>query len=363
MSVADGGTAQSTAEIREALRRELPQAAFSARPLRALWLVPLVAVAAMGTWTLAQPDSQLVVLIAALVVVGNVYAAMLLLAHEIMHGAVVRVRWLQHLLAWIGLAPFLIPPTLWRTWHNEVHHGHANERERDPDTFACESSYASSWTSRVILRAIPGSGGVASFVFPLVWFCAHGQIVLWFLSTRMSGFERLDRNRCKRELAITAIAWLALAAWLGPRGAAVAILAPMAVGNCILMSYIATNHLLRPLGEKTDALLGAMSVATPAPFDRLHFRFSHHVEHHLFPAMSGRDLPLVRAWLLRHAVDRFVCVSHPRAIRALYATPRTYRDLATLVDPRRPERAPIDLHVLARTLGRNASAQDQQTMT
>ncbi len=357
------GTARSTARLRDSIRRALPDAAFTSRPFRALWFLPLVSVAAAGVGVIASDRASSFACVVAVLVVGNVYASMLLLSHEVMHGAIVRKRWLQYALSWIGFAPFLISPTLWRTWHNEVHHRHANEPERDPDTFAGEALHASSSASRWVLRLIPGSGGPASFVFPFLWYLAQGQIVLWYLSRRMGGFERLDRTRCKIEVAVMAAGWLALATLVGIRDSVLAIAAPMAVGNCILMSYIATNHLLRPLSERSEPLLGAMSVETVAPLDRLHFRFSHHVEHHLFPAMSGRYLPLVREWLAAHVADRFVCVPHGRAIHALYTTPRTYRDENTLVDPSNPTRAPIDLNRLGRELARKSQRQDQQTIT
>jgi fatty acid desaturase len=210
--------------------------------------------------------------------------------------------------------------------------------------------HASSPTTRWVLRFVPGSGGVSSVLFPFVWFCVHGQIVLWFLSRRMAGFERLQRRRAGLEVAAMALGWLGLAFVIGLERSPVAILAPMAIGNCFLMSYIATNHLLRPLVTESDPLRSSMSVRTLSLLDRLHFRFSHHVEHHLFPTMSGADLPRVRSWLRRHVPDRYVCPAHLRALVWLYRTPRTYRDAVTLVDPRRPWREPFDLDRLARSL-------------
>jgi fatty acid desaturase len=68
-----------------------------------------------------------------------------------------------------------------------------------------------------------------------------------------------------------------------------------------------------------------MSVRTLSLLDRLHFRFSHHVEHHLFPAMSGADLPRVGHGCTACA-RRVVCPAHLRALLWLYRTPRTYRD-------------------------------------
>jgi fatty acid desaturase len=347
---------RDTAELRRILRAEIPEAAFQTIPARALWFLPLLFVWAVTTAMLTEGRGGATVECLLVVIGGSNYASMLLLAHEVMHGAVVRSRRLQFGLSWLGFAPFLISPTLWRIWHNEVHHGNANAIDRDPDTFASEGDFDRSAVSRWILRMIPGAGGVMSAVFPFAWFCAHGQFVLWYQSKRIRGFERLDRARAKRETFAMAMFWLLLSAYVGVARAPLAVVAPVLVGNAILMSYIATNHLLRPLGHSRDPLECSMSVRTLGWIDRLHFRFSHHVEHHLFPGISGRYLPEVRARLERDAPDRFVCPSHLRALRWLYATPRTYRDHVTLVDPTRPERAPVDLRDLAERLNAPAKA-------
>lgn len=340
----------SASDLRARIRRDLPPSAFTPRPWRALWFVPLLCLAAGGTALLARGELGAAASVAVIVVIGNTYASMLLLAHETMHGALCRSRSWQNAWAWLGFAPFLVSPTLWRVWHNEVHHGRTNEADRDPDIFAGEALHDSSPATRAVLRFVPGAGGTLSLLFPFVWFCVHGQIVLWYLSRRMPGFERLRRRRAKLELAAMALGWIALALAIGPDRAGIAILAPMAMGNCFLMSYIATNHLLRPLVTVPDPLRSSMSVRTLPMLDRLHFRFSHHVEHHLFPAMSGADLPRVRSWLLRHVPDDYVSPSHLRALVWLYRTPRTYRNATTLVDPRRPWRRPVDLDRLAKRL-------------
>lgn len=340
----------SGADLRARIRRELPAAVFAPRPWRALWIVPLLSLAVFGTVLLATEALGVLTSLICIFLVGNAYASMLLLAHEAMHGALMRSRYGQHALAWIGFTPFLVSPTLWRVWHNEVHHGHTNEIDRDPDIFAGEASHASTATSRFVLRFVPGAGGLASVVFPFVWFCVQGQIVLWFLSRRMRGFERLRRGRAALEAGSMLVFWVGLAFVVGWERAPVAIFAPLAIGNAWLMSYIATNHLMRPLVDAPDPLRSSMSVRTWPLLDRLHFRFSHHVEHHLFPAMTGAGLPRVRSWLLRNVPEGYVCPSHLRAIVSLYRTPRTYRDSTTLIDPARPWREPIDLDRLAHEL-------------
>jgi fatty acid desaturase len=333
----------------------LPDAAFRANPARALWFLPLLAFAGVSVGVVASGRFGIAGAVVAIPIAGSAYASMLLLAHEVMHGAIVRSRCAQYWLAWIGFAPFLISPSLWRVWHNELHHGFTNRADRDPDVFADAQAYASSPMSRFVVRLVPGSGTPASLLFPFFWFAAQGQIVLWFLSTKMPGFEKFNRPRAAVESGAMLAGWCGLAFALGGASGAVAVVLPLAVGNAVLMSYIATNHLMRPLADDDkNPLATSMSVRTPGAIDRAHFRFSHHVEHHLLPSVSGRYLPRVRTWLLENEPDRFLCVDHWRAVAWLYRTPRTYRDDRTLVDPTRPERQAVDLDQLEIRLRRRA---------
>jgi fatty acid desaturase len=80
-----------------------------------------------------------------------------------------------------------------------------------------------------------------------------------------------------------------------------------------------------------------MSVNTLPVIDRLHFNFSHHVEHHLFPNMSAKHAPRVRAWLKANEGERYVSPPHWMAFLYLYKTPRVYLDSTTLVDPDDPQ--------------------------
>jgi hypothetical protein len=92
-----------------------------------------------------------------------------------------------------------------------------------------------------------------------------------------------------------------------------------------------------------------MSVRTLAMLDMLHFHFSHHVEHHLFPAMCGKHYPLVRLSLHKHVGASYVAPTHWHALRVLYRTPRLYATLDSLISPSTGE------HVMLSTVTREFS--------
>jgi fatty acid desaturase len=329
----------SEENVRRRLRADLPAEAFARRPLRALWFVPLVACAGAAIATIAVGRPAWWASLALGVLAGQCLAAMGFLAHEVLHGAVVASTRLQTFLGYLGFGPMLVSPTLWRTWHNQVHHGKTNRGNSDPDSFGTVARYEKAPSTRFVARLAPGSRHPLSYLFLGYWFMFHGQVVLWIQARYVRSFARMNRRRAVLDTLACAGVWIGVAVVAGPSHVLFAVVVPIVVTNVIVMGYIATNHFLRPLTEANDPLENSMSVTTPRLIDRLHFNFSHHVEHHLVPTMSGRDLPLVRAWLLEHEAQRYVAPSHLSAILALYRTPRVYLDATTLVDPDDPEGA------------------------
>jgi fatty acid desaturase len=91
--------------------------------------------------------------------------------------------------------------------------------------------------------------------------------------------------------------------------------------------------MLRPLSERAATLSTTLSLSSPRWLDAIHLHFSHHVEHHLFPTLSHRYYPLVRASLRRRAGTRYFAPTHWGALRVLYATPRHYAENNVLVNP------------------------------
>ncbi len=334
----DVDVAPPEARMRARLRDELPPDTFRPQPVRALWFVPAATVAGAGTAALIHfPVPWPLALLIALVI-GQAYAAMAFLAHETLHGSTVRSRRLQDLLGFVGLGPVLVSPTLWRVWHNQVHHTKTNKGNSDPDGFGTLRRYQRMRSTQFVARLAPGSRHWSSYLFFGYWFTFHGQMVLWLQSKHMRGFADLNRRRAIAETFAAFGIWVAIAIAAGPVTSVFAVVIPIIATNATIMSYIATNHFLRPLTETNDPIENSMSVMVPTVVDRLHCNFSHHVEHHLFPKMSPKHAPRVREWLVANAGDEYLAPPHWRAIRELYRTPRVYKNATTLCDPHHPER-------------------------
>lgn len=323
--------AAQTAMIRRQIRRELPPEAFKPRPLRAFTALAIVAANATAGIILATTSLPVVASLLLSALSGCMYASLFFLGHEAGHGAVVKSRSAQDVLMWAAFSIFLLPPTLWRVWHNKVHHMFTNHKDYDPDNFGTLSSYNEFRSVRVVEALTPGSGRWLGLVYLPLWFTIHTQVVLWVQSRRCRGFESLGRTRASAESLCMAALWVSLAVQLGVRSSLLLIIIPMMAANAIIMSYIATNHLLRPLVDYSDPLESSMSVTTYRWLDLIHFNFSHHVEHHLFPSMSSRFAPLVRIKLRRYAKGRYLAVPHLRALLWVFRTPRIHEEHA-LVD-------------------------------
>jgi len=75
-------------------------------------------------------------------------------------------------------------------------------------------------------------------------------------------------------------------------------------------------------------------VTTPRLVAWLTLGFGFHVEHHLFPAMSARHAPTVRAFLRERWPERYKSMSLRDALGSLHRGARVYKTATTLFDPR-----------------------------
>lgn len=106
---------------------------------------------------------------------------------------------------------------------------------------------------------------------------------------------------------------------------------PVLISHFTTMLYIHTNHFLSPLtGKIDDPLVNSLSLKNSWLVDKIFSNFSHHVEHHLFPAMSSSHYPKVRKVLLKLYPDRFQLIPMIDAIKLLFKTPRIYGDYVHL---------------------------------
>ena len=293
----------------------------------------LAVVAASAVYAVRQAPPWYVAVLCA-VAAGHSWGCLGFLAHEAMHHAIVKRRWIEKVVGFVGFAPYCLSPTLWSIWHNQAHHGNTGKPVADPDGYGTLGFWKKSAVVRALETIAPGSGQARSGIFLFVWFSVHSLLVLVFHAERNGYYARVSRRVVYLESAAMAAGWLAVLALVGPYAFLFVYVVPTLVANAVIMSYIATNHFLNPLTDVNDPLVNTLSVTSPRWLERLHLEFGYHVEHHLFPTMSGRHAPAVRDVLVGLHGDRYLRMSHARALRLLYARPKLHDAHDTVVDPR-----------------------------
>jgi fatty acid desaturase len=329
--------------LRAKVRADLPAHIFAPKPLWSLLVAAIVALIVAGSVVLVTVPLSWPVAILCSLLIGHGYASLTFVGHDVTHGASIRPGWARTLVTYLSFAVYGVSPHLWVAWHHQAHHGQTNVIGRDPDNFGTLDEFErSGWWTRFMLRCAPGSGYGASAMYLFLFFTLQGQGVLWMKSREMPDFRSVRRRRVLLDSALLAAFWVAVAVLAGPRGALLVVLIPMLVSNFVVMSYIVTTHMLCPMVASRDTLRTSMGVTTWKILDVLHFHFSHHLEHHLFPAMCSWYYPLVRRSLRRHLGAAYLAPSHWRALRAVFTTPRLYDRFHTLVDPFTGRRLPVD---------------------
>ncbi|MBO8141792.1 MAG: acyl-CoA desaturase [Firmicutes bacterium] len=330
-------------EYTRILKRELPEEVFKPVPSRLLWLIPHLAVIGFGIAAIAALEQNTWAKLAIGILIGHSFACLGFLGHEVLHGSVVRAPWLRDAVGAICFAPFFLGPKLWRKWHNVEHHGHTQSDDEDPDAMGTLEDFRERKSLQLLYRIAPVLRSFFTFAAFSVWFSFHSFMMLLRFAPE---FPARERRVVTAQFLLPASGAVLLAAWL--RGDFLyAFVLPLLVANFIVMSYIATNHLLNPLTPTNDPLANSLTVTVPRWVDTLHFHFSHHTEHHIFPAVNPKYAPQIKAAVKRLWPERYNEMPHWKALLTLWRTPRLYRDNTSLIDPVRELTYPVLGHGLS----------------
>ncbi len=316
------------------VRPHLPGAVFERSPWRLAWLPSHLAIIVGLALYIVHAAPPWYIQLACAVVAGHSWACLAFLAHETLHHSVVKTRALERVIGYCGLGIFCLSPTLWTAWHNQEHHGHTGNVEVDPDTFGMVRSWQDSALDRAVLSIAGGAHRKSSAAMLFVTFSFHSLIVLLSHSHRSKYYDRISRHEVYAETAAMVAFWIAIFALVGGWNFLFLYVVPVLVANAVVVAYIATNHFLNSLTSINDPLVNALSVTSPRWLEALHLQFGYHVEHHIFPTVSGRHAAVVRAALVRLYGERYLTMPHAQALRLLYTRPRTHDTYDTVIDPR-----------------------------
>lgn len=93
-------------------------------------------------------------------------------------------------------------------------------------------------------------------------FTIQAQNVIWAKSKVLPGYEHFNRKRAGIESILLFAFWGTVAYLAGWPGALLIVVFPFMIANVIILGYVLTNHMLRPLRPGDDTLTTLMSVNT-----------------------------------------------------------------------------------------------------
>ncbi len=257
-----------------------------------------------------------------------------LFAHEVLHGSVIRSKRWQNFIGFFCFLPYGISPTFWRYWHNNLHHSHTQKIIKDPDAYPTLRIFKLSRFTQWMFPFTPGSGHKRSYLYLFFWFSFNAQVVQHYFRFRNGLFDKLNHKQVNRELALGLVVHIGALALIGPSNWLFAAVVPFLVMNYLPFSYISTNHNLSPLTKENDPLANSLTVTNHPILEFMHVNFGYHVEHHLFPTLSGVHLKKLHKILKEEYPGKYQYMPKWRALRALYRTPRVYKNANTLVHPK-----------------------------
>ena len=237
------------------------------------------------------------------------------LAHELSHNSIVRnkrVRYIMEVLAW-GIN--LIPATMWDRVHNHTHHTQINTPQ-DPDRiyFECEKSTATKLYTRIFYANRKSIKWNPVVLFHFIPYITRNILSVFYRNDAKPaivpfkpGYTVAQKKRIAGELMLVLLLQVAIFFLIGKNWLAFVFASPVCylLTSAIFNTYIYTNHFLNEVSEESDPVLGTTSVRVPSILDKLHFNFSYHTEHHLFPSMNSDYFPELSKILKEKYPDRY----------------------------------------------------------
>ena len=300
MNTLEQKTWMTQAEYAKKLRPLLPTEAFLP-DINKLWILLInLAIMILG-WGIANHLDDwnwyfLWLYLPLALVMANSVIVLLFSTHDLLHSRTVTNPWLRQIISLLGFTMLWMPPTLWKAVHNREHHNKTNSLE-DPDRNYLDSQ-PKNWGKWIQNAFVPSSE-----VNPILLFI--GMSHAWGVHTFRNLTSVLLFNNGKSEypvvaftvsgkeqraIAIELLMIIAIHTTIltylefHPIKLLLSYFLPIWIGYAGLIFYIYTNHMLCRMTNVNDPLINSLSIRVPKLFDVLHLNFSHHTEHHIFPA-------------------------------------------------------------------------------
>lgn len=338
----------SQPEYAKKIRSLLPPEAFNPN-IHKLWIVLInLAILILG-WGIANNLDQwkwylLWLYLPLAVMMGNSVIVLLFGTHEILHNKTIKNPLFRKIISLLSLAILWMPPTLWHAVHNHEHHNKTNSLA-DPDrNYLFEQP--KTWGKWIQNLFVPSAE-----VHPIWLIIGNANAwgvhtfrnltsILFFndglreYSPHSFKVTEKKRNAIILELVVIISLHLSVLIYLDfhPVKLLLGYFLPIWIGYTGVMFYIYTNHMLCQMTSVNDPIVNSISLRVPKIFDLLHFNFSYHTEHHIFPNLNSDYYPLVQDILLAEYNEKFNLLEAKKAWSLMLKTPRHYKDETTFTD-------------------------------
>lgn len=319
--------------LKKQLINSLPKDAFKTQQNQLAWAVlypPLILFLSISIYSTQHITLKIILSF----LLGNIWASFNFYTHELLHGSITKNKIIQYFFGFLGFSNFALSPALWKSWHNQLHHPKTNIDGVDPDSYGLKDTFFKYPMAKNLYKQSPGSGFFSSYFFLPTRFTNQCLSVLWYMTFKKPElFPNLNRGQAIMESLLLYAFWIGLAIRIGLLNSLCIIIIPMLIANTLVMSYIATQHFLSPLTDFNDPLENTISVKTWKFFQIFHHNFGLHTEHHLFPSLNNKFLPILSDKLKELEPNRYIKAPHLFAIKMLYKTPRVYKNKNILINP------------------------------
>ncbi|GAP93690.1 fatty acid desaturase family protein [Leptolyngbya sp. NIES-2104] len=324
------------------LRAFLPKTAFQPNVDRVVILMINFAILILGWGIASNLDrwswSALWLYLPFTIVMANSVIVLLFSVHDIMHSRLIKNRALLYVITLLALTPLWMPPTLWSILHNRIHHNHTNSL-KDPDRRYLQKQPMSwgKWIQRLIAPSLQTNRILMLVGMMFAWgvyaFRNFSSIVLFNtndVNYVPASFTVKPRERyfIAAECLIMLLFHVSVITYLEFDGLKLLLsyFLPIGLGYAGIIFYVYTNHMLCPMTETNDPLVNSISLRVPPLLNVLHFNFSHHAEHHIFPNLNSDYYPLVQDLIKVHYPDSTgYILAMQTAWRLLLTTPQENR--------------------------------------
>ncbi|WLR42685.1 acyl-CoA desaturase [Bacillus carboniphilus] len=289
----------------------IPDQAFKPSATKLIGGLSFLLIVVSCSWIIIQYRPMFIISLSLSFIIGICFSGMIILSHELMHGTIVRKKWMQHFFGAILFWPISISPVFWIRWHNLSHHVHTQDHKHDPDI-----KYV--FASKGIWRGIPF---FIHALYKLTILCISSSLyahIVLFNHLKELPFKK--RTIILISSFLPTISWILLLVLIGFKSWLFVYLLPLFVANYILGLYLNTQHYLNPETKVNDPLANTLTINVPRWVNWIHFNFSYHTEHHIFPGMNSKYYPLVKKQLKEKFPDLYQEMSVVEALKLWFRT-------------------------------------------